>query len=185
MGDRALIRSVKDVEDVASGLHRFRDALPRSATRITATIRELFALSTVLREIVDNPRYSPTFNRVQDDLDLVLPSLQHTLGNAFDMFGSREAQYQVAWDDLGRRMDREEGAGLLERLKWYHDFLRAQADILDGYQPTDLRTLRRQIIALLDAQEVSALRAQRRSIDTSGRCAPCGLNTNIVRSEVD
>ena len=172
MADRALIRYAKDAEDVASGLHNFRDSLPRSATRITATISELFALSSVLREI-DNaqgdPQYSPSFYRVKDDLDLVLPSLKRTLDNAFDMFArSRERPYQMVWDDLGHRMEREEGIGLLERLEWYHDFLRAQFDVLTGYQPGDLRDLRRQLVSLLDAQEVSNLRAQRRSIDTSG-----------------
>ena len=100
---------------------------------------------------------------------MVLPSLKRTFDNAFDMFArSRERPYQMVWDDLGHRMEREEGIGLLERLEWYHDFLRAQFDVLTGYQPQDLRDLRRQLISLRDAQDVSILRDQRRSIDASG-----------------
>ena len=172
MAERALIRFAKDAEDVASGLHTFRDNLPRIATRITGTIGELFTISSVLREI-DNaqgdPMFAPSFHRVRDDLALVFPSLQSTLDAAFGMFArSRKRPHQMVWDDLTHKMDQEEGIGLLERLEWYHDFLRAQLDVLLGYQPRDLRDLRRQLITLWDAQRVSILRSQRQFIDTSG-----------------
>lgn len=170
---RSLIRFAKDAEDVASGLHNFRDSLPRSATRITATISELFALSSILREI-DNAegdtRFSSSFYRVQDDLNVLFPTLQRTLEAAFDMFSrSRERPYQVIWDELSHKMEHDEGIGLLERLEVYHDFLRAQADILQGQRAQNLYDLRRELVSLWDAQEVSVLRLQRLSIDTSGK----------------
>lgn len=169
---RSLIRFARDAEDVASGLHTFRDSLPRSATRITATISELFALSSILREI-DNAegdtRFSSSFYRVQDDLNLLFPTLQRTLEAVFDMFSrSRERSYEMIWDELGRKMEHDEGIGLLERLEVYHDFLRAQADILQGHRAQNLYDLRRELVSLWDAQEVSVLRLQRLSIDTSG-----------------
>lgn len=169
---RSLIRFAKDAEDVASGLHTFRDSLPRSATRITATISELFALSSILREI-DNAegdtQFSSSFYRVQDDLNLLFPTLRRTLDATLDMFArSRERPYQMVWDELGHKMERDEGIGLLERLEVYHDFLRAQADILQGHRAQNLYGLRRELASLWDAQEASVLRAQRLSIDTSG-----------------
>ena len=184
MADPALIRCARDAEDVAAGLHAFRDSLPRSATRITAVISKLFAISSVLRE-VDQEQADPSFYRVQNDLGLVLPTLGRTLDNVFDMFRrSRERPHQMVWDDLGHRMEREEGIGLLGRLEWYHDFLGAQLDVLTGRQPHDLRLLRRQLVTLLDAQEVAGLRAQRRSIDASGMrltCAPAAQAWSEVR----
>ena len=158
MAERALIRYAKDAEDVASGLHTFRENLPRLATRITGTIGELFTVSSVLREI-DNaqgdPQYAPSFYRIKDDLYLVFPTINKTLDAVFDMFArSRERPHQMVWDDLAYKMENQERVGLLERLEWYHDFLRAQLDVLTGYQPRDLRDLRRDLVSLLDAQEV-------------------------------
>ena len=172
MAERSLIRHANDAEDVASGLRTFRDSLPRNATRITAIISELFAVSSVLREI-DNaqgdPEFRSTFYRLRDDFDVVLPSLQRTLDAAFAMFAqSRERPYQMAWDHLGLKMEREEGLGLLERLETYHDFLRAQFDRLIGERPEGLSEMRRQLDDLLDAQEKASLRAERGSIHASG-----------------
>ena len=162
----ALVDFAKDAEDVASALHTFRDNLPRATTKITSTITELFALSTVLRELDDaqsHPRHSPSFYRVQDDLDRAVPSLQRTLGDVLDMFArSREMPYQMVWDDLGHRMEWEERVPLIDRLRWYHDFLRAQLDILNGYQPADLRELRHELRSLWNYQQTSDMRLQRR-----------------------
>ena len=170
MNERTL---AKDAEDVASGLHTFRDSLQRSATKITSTIGELFQVSSVLREIdiaqVD-PRFGPSFYRIQNDLRIVYPTLANTLDAVFNMFSRSRAQpYEMVWDDLAYRMEREEGIGLLERLECYHDFLRAQFDVLTtGRPPRDLGFLRQQLATLLEAQEATNLRAQRRSIDVSG-----------------
>ena len=190
MADRGLIKCAREAEDVASALHNFRDNLPRNATRITGTIGELFGVSSILREI-DNAQgdsqYSPSFYRIRDDLNLiVLPSLQRTLDNVFDMFQrSRERPYQMVWDDMGYRMEREEGIGLLERLEWYRTFLRAQFDVLTGYQPRDLLGLRRQLISLLDAQDVSTLRAERRSITPSATSTPRPRDTRPPLTRVE
>ena len=162
----ALVDFAKDAEDVASVLYTFRDNLPRATTKITSTITELFALSTMLRQLDDargHPRHSPSFYRVQDDLDRAVPSLQRTLGDVLDMFArSREMPYQMVWDDLGHRMEREERVPLIERLRWYHDYLRAQLDILNGYEPADLRELRRELHSLWNAQQGTELWLQRR-----------------------
>ncbi len=167
--ERTLISLALDAEDVASGLHTFRDGLPRSATRITAIIAQLFAISALLRGISD-PVY-PSLYRVEDDLALVLSTLRRSLDGAFDMFARSKGQpLQLAWEDLCDRLERDEGIGLLERLKWYHDFLKAQEAVLLGYRSRDLGFQRRQLVSLLEQQELLDSQAQRRAIDASGEC---------------
>jgi hypothetical protein len=164
--DRRLIRFAQDVEDVASGLHNFRDGLPRSATTITSTISELFAISSVLRGIGDSRH---DVRVVQDDLDLVFPTLRKTLDAAFDMFAkSKDRPLETAWNDLSLRMEHDEGVGLLKRLEWYNDFLNSQQDILLGYRARDLGYLRRQLVPLLATQEHMERLTQRRFIDIPG-----------------
>lgn len=164
---RRLLDFAKESEEVASGLRRFRDHLPRSATKITAAIAELFSISTVLREIND-PRN--TIRHVEPDLELVFQTLRRTLDRVFDMFAkSRERSPESLWQQLCDQMERDEGIGLPERLEWYHDFLLAQKDLLTGYQPRDRGPMRRQLISLLDTQELLYEREQRRAINAPGR----------------
>lgn len=170
---RALIRFAQNAEDVASGLHIFRDSLPRNATRITAIIGELFAISSILRELdaaSGDPRYEPSLYRIRDDTRLVFPTLEATLEAVFDMFArSRERPHQMVWDDLGYRMENEEGIGLLERLQWYHDFLDDLFDTLDGRPSDRLGVLRRRFAALYRTQEETNLRYRRAPIAAPGR----------------
>ena len=162
----ALVALAKEAEDVASALHTFRDNLPSAATKITSAISKLFALSTVLRELDDasaDPQQSPSFYRVQEDVNRAVQSMQRTLDDVLDMFArSRSMPVQMVWDDLRHKMEQDEDAGLVERLRWYHDILRAQLDILNGYQPHELRELRREIRALWSAQQASRLTIDRR-----------------------
>lgn len=165
---RKLLQYAKESEDVAAGLRRFRDDLPRSATKITAAIAELYLISAVLREI-NGSRSS--FRHVEDDLDLVFQTLQRTLERAFDMFAkSREYEPGVLWQQLCDRMERDEGIGLPERLEWYHSFLLAQRDILTGYQPRERGQMRSQLRSLLDTQVIPFERDRRRAINEPGLC---------------
>ncbi|KAK3065873.1 hypothetical protein LTR53_017941, partial [Teratosphaeriaceae sp. CCFEE 6253] len=86
MSERALITLAQASEDAASGLRLFRDSLPRAATRITAIIGELFAISSALRQL-DNaegdPRFQPSFYRIRDDVGLLYRSLQTSIDDVF------------------------------------------------------------------------------------------------------
>lgn len=159
----ALVDLAKDAEDVASALHTLRDNLPTAAKKITSAISELFALSTELRELDDaqsDPQLSPAFYRVQEDVGHVVRSMSRSLRDVLDMIArSRSMPIQMVWDDLRHKMEQDEDAGLVERLRWYRGLLRAQLDILNGYQPSDLRELRRAIRALWGSQQASALTA--------------------------
>lgn len=166
-----LVRLAETAEDVASGLHIFRDSLPKNATRITAVISELFALSTALRELGEaqaNPRHQPSFYRIENDVRLVLPSLQFTLDDAFAMFGrARSRSQQMVWDDLEHRMDVDERVGFLERLGWYRTFLEGLFQRLDGERGDSMGPLRMRIRVLLDVQEETKLAGRRNSLPIS------------------
>ncbi len=172
MAHRTLLGLASQAEDVAAGLRAFRDRLPRDATRITAIVGELYALSSVLREI-DNAegdvQFATSFYDVHDDLKLLFLSLQRTFRAILDMFAqTRNQSYDVVWNGLGSQMEHDEGLGLQDRLQMYRNFLRAQADILQRQRPQRVQELRDDLIILWDAQKVSALRAERRPIDQSG-----------------
>jgi hypothetical protein len=161
--DQKLMLLSRHCEDVASGLHEFRDGLPRSATTITLTISELFAVSSALR-VLCNPKYDLRISR--QDLELLFPSLQRTLDAIFHMFSrSSTRPLQSVWEALRLQFEGGEGISLLTRLQWYREYLKAQEDIQLGYEPQDFRRLRRQVVALLDGQENAARRASQQAIE--------------------
>lgn len=169
---RALTHLAEETEDVAAGLHNFRDRLPRYATVVTAVLGELFAISALLREIdqaQQDQHYAPSFYRIRDDIGLLIPSLQLTLDKAFTMFErTSDRSHQVAWEDLQYQMEQVEDLSLHDRLSCYHDFLRAQRDIIRGHQPPpSLRNMRSDLNTLCSAQQVNNLRPAGRAIPDS------------------
>lgn len=156
---RPLIRLATNSEDAASGLVVYKDVLPFYATRITAIIAELYAVNSVLREL-DNaqidPGYGRDWYRIEGHVDLIVLSFQYTLDDVFGMFRkARGRSQQAAWDDLERKMSRDEAVDFLERLQWYHAFLEYTNSSLDGNVDSRIDLLRRRIDVLLDAQEMS------------------------------
>lgn len=169
-----LIRFAEESEDAADGLYKFRESLPRNATRITAIVAELFAISSALRAIHNEEgtrQYGPSFYRIQEDLALVFRSLGLTLAELFNMFArARERPDQMVWEDCNYRFEQEEQFGLLERLEWYREFLDAQRDILDGTPVESLRVLRQDLKDVLQAQETARRQSHRPSM--SGASTP-------------
>ena len=175
MGDlreRSLVTLAKKCEDAASGLHSFRDQLPRYANGITGSVGRLFDISSQLQEIDQaqgDQRYAPSFYLIQNDLAVLRPTLEGTLDAVFEMFGStRDKSYSAVWDAFVYRMDHDEGVGLFLRLGWYQDFLKAQFDELTGHSARDPSDLRRALVQLMERQEDTARKARRRSADVSG-----------------
>lgn len=175
--ERSLLRFANDCEDAAAGLYKFRDALPRNATRITAVVGEFFAISSALRQIHAGEgvrSYGPSFYRIDNDLQLVFRSLQLTVEDIFEMFTrALERAEQVVWEDMSHKHERVEGYGLLERLEWYREFLEEQFDVLKGREIMSPAVLRDSITDLLAAQQRAGRRTSRQSmpvpdIDISG-----------------
>ncbi|EME41660.1 hypothetical protein DOTSEDRAFT_73904 [Dothistroma septosporum NZE10] len=154
---RLVLRFAEQVEDAAGGLHKFKEDLPRQATKITAYVSELFAISSALRSICseDNARqYGPSYYRIDKDLALLFRSLQATLNDIFGMFArSHDRPSHMIWEDLQHRFDEEEGFKLQERLEWYRDFLKYQIKVLEGRRPSKLKDLKEDLIELSRAQQ--------------------------------
>ena len=183
MPERTLLESALDCEDASTGLYRFRDALPRYATKITDVLSEFFAISAALRKIhnAENTRtYGPSFYRINDDLALVRRSLNFTTQDIFDMFSrARQLLEQTAWEDLQYRFERQERFPLQDRLECYKDFLDAQNDVLAGQEVSDLGSMRRDVIRILAAQQRSRGQATGiRPVDSSGTFCTISCNAN-------
>ncbi|KAJ9631737.1 hypothetical protein H2203_000137 [Taxawa tesnikishii (nom. ined.)] len=76
--ERPLIKQAKAAEEVASGLHVFLEEVPQWATDISATISELFAVSSAFRTLDnadDSTQYGRGFYRIRDDLDTASTTL--------------------------------------------------------------------------------------------------------------
>lgn len=171
----ALLRLAKDAENVASGLHTCRENLPRNGTKITGIIKELFAVSTVLRELDNSQRdrrFEPSFYRIEEDLDILCASLRWTFNANFDMFARVVGRsWAMVWDDLSHRMVMKERLGLLERLELYHEFLTGLRCRITGDPISGVAIMRENIVELLDMQEANAppRYTARQFIDGSGR----------------
>ncbi|KAK4553567.1 hypothetical protein LTR86_009363 [Recurvomyces mirabilis] len=165
---RTLIKLAQDSEDVASGLHVFRDSLPRHANRVTGIIAGLFAISSSLRQLdtaEHDPRLEPSFYRIRQDVAMLLQSLQASINEVFGMFRrSRDRSRQMVWEDLEHKMNDEESFGLLERLGCYRDFLNAQLQTVTGAPPHGISELRRRITDLRYAQRLEAIRVDQPNI---------------------
>ena len=170
MPERPLVRLGNNCEEAASGLHVFRDSLPRHAAQITLIIAEFFAISSTLRRLdaaEHDSRYQPSFYRIRDDVGMLIGSLQASIDDVLDMFGrSRGRPRMMVWEDLQHRMIDEEGESLLERLQLYKNFLVAQASIVAGRRPSGLRDLKLRLLDLVDGQEATRLRE--RAAETIG-----------------
>ncbi|KAK5008409.1 hypothetical protein LTR28_004014 [Elasticomyces elasticus] len=154
--DQQLIRHAKNAEDVAAGLQVFLDRVPQHATDISAIISELFATSSAIRALhtaSDDVRYARAFYTIRSDLDLVLCSLQYTLGTVRGIFARTGlASYRALWDGLNLFVQTE-GPSLCTRLEWYRVFLHDLFDVLRSISTDRLIVFRERIKRLLIRQE--------------------------------
>ena len=197
MGDlreRSLVRLAKKCEDAASGLHAFRDQLPRYANGITGSVGRLFDISSQLQEIDQaqgDQRYAALFYLIQNDLAVLRPTLEGTLDTVFEMFGStRDRSYPSVWENFVYRMDQDEGIDLFARLGWYQEFLKVLFEELTGQPGEDPSDLRRALVQLTARQEDAVRRLRRRSADNSGMSSlaqgnEIRLNVEQHRSHLD
>jgi len=173
--DWKLLEYAKEAEDVASGLQVFLDEIPRYAKDITGDIAELFAISNalhVLNEGLELARYGRASGRILADLEIVLPSLGHTLDAVRHMFSKSKRNsrvhpgafpgtppYNIIWEDAMTDF-KDEGMALPMRLELYRIYLQALFDIIKGY---DLMSINEQSGMLTESeafiQRMLAIRA--------------------------
>lgn len=145
--DWRLLDYAKEAEDTASGLHVFLSEIPQYSKDITGDIAELFAISNALHTLnegLDLARHGRAAGRILRDLEVVLPSLGHTLDDVRDMFSrskkkARQAPgafpgtppYNQIWEDACLDF-KAEGISLPMRLELYRSYLQGLFDILRG-----------------------------------------------------
>lgn len=134
----SLSQAARDAEDVASGLQHFEDNVPEEP-ELHLSVRDLVRLAKCLKTL--DSLYSPRLNsQLNEDVGLLLFSLQYTLGRVHKMFGEtryvRNGQrpYRVAWEDMCYELREIEGSeGLRERLSLYEVFANDMIDSLEWY----------------------------------------------------
>lgn len=143
--------------DAASGLHTISDGLRRNASRITAIVDKLLAISALLRRIhveEGDWNYGLPFDQIHEDLITTFRTLNFTLDDIFDVFVDvRDRPEHMVWEDLQHRLELEGSLTLIERLRLYHDFFDIQFRILKCQEVADLEPLRQSMYDLLNAQE--------------------------------
>ncbi|KAI9803010.1 MAG: hypothetical protein M1825_002243 [Sarcosagium campestre] len=153
-----LLEEAEAAKDVAAGMFPFLNHVPQSSAEITGVMSELFAISSVLRELSTGLRSRRCHNRIPsivDGLNLVVPTLSTMLDDILHMFErlgitpARGVQaYTRVWREI-QRMATIQGApaSLLQRLEICRVFLVELLGVLRGARPghCDMRLLRRQI----------------------------------------
>jgi hypothetical protein len=146
----SLVSPAESAEAIGAGFTRFLDAVPDQATEISALVSELFALSSVLREL-DAACLSRQFGRnfplIADDLKLVRSSLCHTLKDILDLLGDIDhakaptpatiTAYYQTWKRVQLFFRREAGDTPCTRLDRYKKFLTELGNVVKRY-PSDL-----------------------------------------------
>jgi hypothetical protein len=136
MSMAALIAVAESAQDVASGLHKFLDGVPESATEITGLIAECFAISSALRELstaIGDYRFNRRYELIAEDVRTVRLSLDYTFEDVLKLFGGLgRSTYRQVWRDLDLHFQTESRNSLLTRLAYYRNFLMGLARIIAG-----------------------------------------------------
>jgi hypothetical protein len=145
--DWKLLDYAKEAQDTAAGLHVFLEEIPQYSKDITGDIAELFAISNALHTLDEGlslSRYGRSARRILRDLEVVIPSLAHTLDDVRHMFSRSNRnskqhpgafpgtpQYDLIYQDALSDM-KAQGMILPVRLELYRSFLQGMYDILKG-----------------------------------------------------
>ena len=134
----SLLQAVQDAEDVVSGLQVFEDNIPEDP-ELHLSVKDLVTLSQRLRNLsLEVTRRSD--QRVNDDVLLLLSSLQPTLRRVRDMFGETrpgiegQRSYRLAWERLCSDFrEFRTNQSLSAWLAMYQLFVDDMLDALDGF----------------------------------------------------
>ncbi|KAH8732270.1 hypothetical protein GQ44DRAFT_721566 [Phaeosphaeriaceae sp. PMI808] len=173
--DWQLLDYAKEAGDAGLGLQVFLGEIPHYRKDITGDIAELFAISNALHELhdaLDLSQYGRYQGRIQRDLEVCLPSLNHTLDDIRDMFTKKNRHsapgafpgtppYAVLWEDSLADF-KAQGISLPARLALYRSYLQGMYDVLRGdgelnmsseYDEEEIRSNKTRLSKLLKKQE--------------------------------
>ncbi|KAF2085042.1 hypothetical protein K490DRAFT_68242 [Saccharata proteae CBS 121410] len=162
--DSSPLELAVNAEEVAYGLYRYLDEVPRCAVDITADIGLLFQISSVLRDLDDvlsSSLFGLASGSISRDLDIFTRSLQATLDAINVMFerprfapDTGRSRSDEFWADLSRRFEQEDQP-LKPRLTLYHEFIRRLKGVFMGEaNRTDIEGLRYELVDLFSCQEL-------------------------------
>lgn len=142
----SLVSPAESAEAIGAGFTKFLDAVPDHAAEITALVSELFALSSVLRELDASclsRQYGSNFPLIADDLKLVRSSLCQTLKDVLNLLGdidhatvpnfTTSGSYYQTWKRIHLFFRREYGDNLCTHLERYKKFLLELGNVMKRY----------------------------------------------------
>lgn len=129
-----LIVDAEDAEAIAEAFSKFKTHVPDQAPDITASISELYAIGSALRDIdkaLDSAEYSRNFPLIEKDLELVCSSLRDTLEDVFEILGRigngspvlTAGMYRQNWKDITLFFIQNRRITLRTRLEIYRAFI--------------------------------------------------------------
>jgi len=127
------LKEAERAEDIADALSKFRTSLADQREDLVTVIAELNGLSASIRRIdeLTKSKYSPNQLLVQEDLNLVLESIEFTLDDIWAQIGTigNGAQrlnvhdYRTTWKEIQRSVAQSGRRSLTARLLLYRRFL--------------------------------------------------------------
>ena len=142
-----LIADAEKAEDIAAALSKFTTHVPDQAPDITASISELYAIGSLLRDIdraLNSAEYNRNFPLIEKDLELVRSSLDVTVEDFFDRLGYigngstvlNAGMYRQSWKDITLFFIQNGRTTLRMRLEMYRRFIAELASIMKRFVPT-------------------------------------------------
>lgn len=142
-----LITDAEIAEDIADALSKFKAPVPDHAPDITASISELYAIGSALRDIdtaINSPDYNRNFRLIEKDLDLVCSSLHSTVEDIFRILGDigngsrvlSDGMYRQTWKDIALFFRQNGHITLRMRLETYRRFISELASIVKRFAST-------------------------------------------------
>lgn len=142
--DGALTANAETAQEIAPALLRFQKYVPEAATKVSALVSELYAISAALLELKtasSEPRNYRNRNLIDEDKYIVLRSLEYTFKDVNHFLRDLESRiyrsyheaYMVVWIKIDTHFRNESNNSLLVRLGYYKHFLNDLTPIVLGY----------------------------------------------------
>jgi hypothetical protein len=136
-----LIADAENAEDIADAFSKFKAAVPDHAPDITASISDLYAIGSGLRDIdssLNSAEYNRNFRLIEKDLDLLRSSLHNTVEDIFRILGDigngsrvlNDGMYRQTWKDIALFFRQNGRITLRMRLEMYRRFISELANIV-------------------------------------------------------
>jgi hypothetical protein len=139
-----LIADAERAEDIADALSKFKVPVPDQGPEITASISELYAIGSALRDIdtaLNSDEYGRNYRLIEKDLDLACSSLNTTIEDIFRILGDigngapilNDGMYRQTWKEIVLFFMQNGRISLRTRLEKYKRFIVELAGIVKRF----------------------------------------------------